>query len=63
MTKQMYLFLWVLICLMPFSAARAEANKKPFVIPELKEWKGANGDFIPGNTTRITYLEKENGSR
>lgn len=63
MTKQMYLFLWVLICLMPFSVTRAEANKKPFVIPELKEWKGANGDFIPGNTTRITYLEKENGSR
>ena len=63
MTKQMYLFLWVLICLMPFSVTRAEANKKPFVIPELKEWKGANGDFIPGNTTRITYSEKENGSR
>ncbi|MEG1562407.1 MAG: family 20 glycosylhydrolase [Bacteroides sp.] len=28
-------------------------NTKPFVIPELKEWKGADGQFIPGTTLRI----------
>ncbi|MBD8000860.1 MULTISPECIES: family 20 glycosylhydrolase [Bacteroidaceae] len=30
-------------------------NTKPFVIPELKEWKGADGFFIPGESSRIIY--------
>ncbi|MEG0463686.1 hypothetical protein, partial [Bacteroides sp.] len=25
-------------------------NTKPFVIPELKEWKGAKGTFTPSST-------------
>ena len=28
-------------------------NQKPFVIPELKEWKGKQGEFIPGAETKI----------
>ncbi|MEG0887030.1 MAG: family 20 glycosylhydrolase [Bacteroides sp.] len=28
-------------------------NTKPFVIPELKEWKGAKGTFTPSSTMRI----------
>lgn len=31
----------------------ADKNAKPFVIPELKEWKGAEGVFVPGSETRI----------
>lgn len=63
MTKQIYLFLLITFCLMSVTNIQADINQKPFVIPELKEWKGADGDFIPTNTTRITYSEKENGSR
>ena len=63
MTKQIYLFLLITFCLISVTNIQAEINQKPFVIPELKEWKGADGDFIPTNTTRITYSEKENGSR
>lgn len=33
--------------------AYAAINPKPFVIPELKEWKGADGVFIPTENTRI----------
>ena len=60
MTKQIYLFLLITFCLMSVTNIQAEINQKPFVIPELKEWKGADGDFIPTNTTRITYSVKEN---
>lgn len=31
----------------------AALNPKPFVIPELKEWKGAEGTFVPGATSKI----------
>jgi len=31
----------------------AVVNPKPFVIPELKEWKGAEGAFVPTETTKI----------
>ena len=30
-------------------------NPKPFVIPELKEWKGKEGNFTPTGETRIVY--------
>lgn len=30
-------------------------NSKPFVIPELKEWKGKEGTFIPSEKSRIMY--------
>lgn len=32
---------------------RAEKNPKPFVIPELREWKGAEGFFVPDESARI----------
>lgn len=31
----------------------AAVNPKPFVIPELKEWKGSDGVFVPNESTRI----------
>ena len=34
----------------------ADSNK-PFVIPELKEWKGGNGYFEISNKSRIVYDE------
>ena len=40
------LFLWAGILL-------NAQNPKPFVIPELKEWKGQKGDFAPSSQTRI----------
>lgn len=30
-------------------------NPKPFVIPELKEWKGADGMFVINGATRVVY--------
>lgn len=42
-------FLLLLTC----SGLNASVNPKPFVIPELKEWKGAEGTFIPTAETRI----------
>lgn len=32
---------------------KGAVNPKPFVIPELKEWKGADGAFVPTELTRI----------
>ena len=40
------------------SSIKAE-NKKPFVIPELKEWKGAKGVFIPSITMRIVCMTSD----
>lgn len=34
-------------------------NTKPFVIPELKEWKGAKGEFIPTAKTRIICTQAD----
>lgn len=39
------------LCLLP--AALRAANPKPFVIPELREWKGGEGDFTPTDRMRI----------
>lgn len=33
-------------------------NPKPFVVPELKEWKGSKGSFTPSESSRIVYPEK-----
>ena len=34
-------------------------NAKPFVIPELKEWKGGNGELTLSEGTRIVYPKKQ----
>lgn len=33
--------------------SRATVNPKPFVIPELKQWTGKDGNFIPGTDAKI----------
>ena len=44
-----------LICsaFLSFSLSAIAQNEKPFVIPELKEWKGENGFFTPTSQSRI----------
>ena len=37
------------------AAMATAANKKPFVIPELKEWQGGTGYYTPMPETRIVY--------
>ena len=46
------LALLVIFCLTG-SLSRAAVNPKPFVIPELKQWTGKDGNFIPGQDARI----------
>ena len=34
-------------------------NAKPFVIPELKEWKGGTGELTLNEQTRIVYPKNQ----
>ncbi len=40
------------------AGGHAAVNPKPFVIPELQEWKGSEGVFIPSSHSRIVYSSK-----
>lgn len=44
-----------LICGFCFGFGIYAQQQKPFVIPELKEWKGATGFFMPKQSVRIIY--------
>lgn len=46
------LFLLTIFCLTG-NLSHATVNPKPFVIPELKQWTGKDGNFIPGTDTKI----------
>lgn len=46
------LALLVIFCLTG-SLTRAAVNPKPFVVPELKQWMGKDGNFTPGKDARI----------
>ncbi|MDH8702637.1 hexosaminidase [Dysgonomonadaceae bacterium PH5-43] len=53
------LFLCVSVLLVSANLVYSKTvNEKPFVIPELKEWKGGDGEFIPSSQTRIVYSSK-----
>lgn len=45
------MFNWIVCAL--FSVSLYAQNEKPFVIPELKEWKGAKGEFVLNGQTRV----------
>lgn len=47
---------WILFLFCAF-ILNLNAQEKPFVIPELKEWKGGNGYFIPTGEARIVYTD------
>lgn len=55
-------YLWLLtatLVLLPLSEANAKKNDKPFVIPELQEWQGSEGQFVPVATSRVVYTGKD----
>lgn len=58
MKIQLYWLLLAALLLLPGKADAAN-NKKPFVIPELQEWRGAQGMFTPTATSRIVYTGKD----
>lgn len=53
------ILLSILISVFVCAEATATGNPKPFVIPELQEWTGAKGVFIPDAKTRIVYQQPE----
>ena len=56
--KNKFLFLLAAICFaIVANASTADKNKKPFVIPELREWKGAIGEFQITKETNIVYTK------
>ncbi len=60
-TKQLFKRFIACVCLAFFigGAAFAEVNPKPFVIPELKTWKGAEGKFVPNGKVVVVGNSKE----
>ena len=57
--KKGFLLLLVILCsAISMQTNAAEKNSKPFVIPELREWTGATGEFTISKETRIVYPRK-----
>ena len=54
--KRLYSFIAMLCLVLQGIAAQ---NAKPFVIPELKEWKGGTGELILNEQTRIVYPKNQ----
>ena len=58
MKNRVLLLLAALVLSFSVQAIAADKNKKPFVIPELREWKGATGEFAITGETKIVYPKK-----
>lgn len=58
MKIRLYGLLWAVLTLLPVGAF-AVKNEKPFVIPELQEWKGEEGRFVAGANSRIVCIGKD----
>ena len=54
--KRIYILATLLLCCIISLTAQ---NAKPFVIPELKEWKGSTGEFALNEQTRIVYPKNQ----
>ena len=54
--KKLHLLTLLLCCFLTSITAQ---NAKPFVIPELKEWKGTTGEFTLNEQTRIVYPKNQ----
>lgn len=50
-------FISFFIACMTFATTLYAENAKPFVVPELKEWSGREGFFVPNEHTRVVYLD------
>lgn len=48
-------FLLTIFCLTG-NLSHAAVNPKPFVIPELKQWTGKEGSFIPGTDAKSLHF-------
>ena len=46
-------YLFCILLAMWTAASSAEPNRKPFVIPELKSWTGAEGMFTPSGRIAV----------
>ena len=58
--KNRFLFLLTVLVLSTSALVfAAEKNVKPFVIPELREWKGATGEFTITEATKVVYPAKQ----
>lgn len=51
-------FLLTIFCLTG-NLSHAAVNPKPFVIPELKQWTGKEGSFIPGTDAKIVCTSSD----
>ena len=57
--KRLTITLMTAMAMLMAAPATAQTNEKPFVIPELREWKGGEGAFTPGEAMRIVYPAKD----
>lgn len=53
--KHVISFYYLFALLFLACASPVRATSKPFVIPELKEWKAGKGTFVPAEKLRIVY--------
>lgn len=51
-------FCLALVMSVQFSLEAGNVNGKPFVIPEVKEWQGGEGFFVPSGEMRIMYADE-----
>lgn len=58
LTPLKVLFLLIIFCATG-SLSYADVNPKPFVIPELKQWTGKDGNFVPGADTKIVCTSSD----
>ena len=58
MNIKRYLML-IVVCTLFVGKSYAANNEKPFVIPELQEWRGGQGLFTPSPTSRIVCIGKD----
>lgn len=58
--KKSKVFQWVLVVLGCFCIGNGYArNPKPYVIPELQEWTGGSGKYLPREGTRIVVKHRQ----
>lgn len=48
-----------LLFLFGVTSLHAETNPKPFVVPEMQNWTGGEGRFVPGSESRIVVKGKD----
>ncbi len=57
--RKHFLFVVAALCLiLTTSAVAAEKNAKPFVLPELREWEGGEGEFAITKATKVVCADK-----